>query len=384
MESKNLLKVLVLTGWLFSPLSSVFSHDPGLSRSSVRLQGAGLTIKLVFARQDLEILALIDANYDGTVTVDEFDAAQDDLGMRFASGVDVRHLGEIVFPTVVLAEQVPDDAVNIELSYNTPKGSAVSVHIPLIAQLSRGHRQYMAVHDETGNLHAQHILSVASPPVFLDAQVLLNGGGPSWLSVLRAYLLEGIWHIWIGFDHILFLLTLLLPAVLVYRRSRWQSVDSLRPAVMDTLRIATAFTVAHSITLALAVLEIVSLPPRLVESAIALSVLVTALNNLRPVFPTSRWLLAFGFGLVHGFGFAGVLVNLGLPGDALAISLLGFNLGVEIGQLAIVACVFPVIALLRHTRLYRTWMFGGGSTVAAIIATVWIFERILDYKVLGF
>ena len=170
----------------------------------------------------------------------------------------------------------------------------------------------------------------------------------------------------------------------MYRQSKWRSLDGLRPAINDTLKVITAFTVAHSITLPLAVLNIVALPPRLVESIIALSVLVTAINNLRPVFPASRWQLAFGFGLVHGFGFANVLIDLGLPRDALITSLLGFNLGVEAGQLAIVILVFPIAALLRYTAFYRTWIFSGGSTVAAMIATVWIFERLFDYEVLGF
>ncbi len=170
----------------------------------------------------------------------------------------------------------------------------------------------------------------------------------------------------------------------MYRRPKWRSLDELQPAINDTLKVITAFTIAHSITLTLAVLNIVALPPRLVESIIALSVLVTAINNLHPVFPASRWQLAFGFGLVHGFGFASILIDLGLPHDALINSLLGFNLGVEVGQLAIVILVFPIIALLRHTAFYQTWIFSGGSTVAAIIATVWIYERIFDYEILGF
>jgi hypothetical protein len=120
------------------------------------------------------------------------------------------------------------------------------------------------------------------------------------------------------------------------------------------------------------------------EAAIACSVLITAVNNLRPFFPASRSMLAFVFGLVHGFGFASVLIELGLPGNALLVSLLGFNLGVEAGQLAIIVFAFPTAIFLRRTRLYRTWVFGGGSAMAAVIAAVWMIERLFDFELLGY
>src|SRR5437879_10101532 len=124
---------------------------------------------------------------------------------------------------------------------------------------------------------------------------------------------EGVWHIWLGFDHILFLLSLLLPAVLLRHGGAWQPAESFRAAFWDVAKIVTAFTVAHSITLTLAALDVVSLPSRWVESAIALSVVLAAINNVFPVVSHGRWLAAFGFGLIHGFGFAGALPDLGLP-----------------------------------------------------------------------
>ena len=266
--------------------------------------------------------------------------------------------------------------MTVDLTYQDINAATLQIRLPLIAQLARGHRQYLTIKDAANNQLAQHIVAANSPPILLQPQ----GSGVS--RIFGQYLGEGIWHIWNGFDHILFLLTLLLPAVLVYRKPRWQSRDDLRPALTDVFKVVTAFTVAHSVTLALAVLDIVNLPSRVVESAIACSVLITALNNLRPVFPASRWLLAFAFGLVHGFGFASVLVDLGLPGNALAVSLLSFNLGVEIGQLAIVALVLPAAILMRRTALYQTWVFGGGSAAAAFIAGVWMAERIFDVNLL--
>ena len=203
-------------------------------------------------------------------------------------------------------------------------------------------------------------------------------------DTLRDFVREGIRHIWFGFDHILFLLALLLPSVLV-RRSPGAVVtveSTFRPASMDVVRIVTAFTVAHSITLTLAVLDLVALPSRLVESAIALTVILAAANNLRPVMRERRWLAAFGFGLFHGFGFAGALRDLGLPSGDLAVSLFGFNLGVEIGQLAIVSVFFPVAYVWRGTRWYRCGVVRVGSGAIAVLAGIWLVERGFDLRLL--
>ena len=193
---------------------------------------------------------------------------------------------------------------------------------------------------------------------------------------------EGVWHIWIGFDHILFLLSLLLPAVLVPSVKGWRAVERFAPAFWDVFKIVTAFTVAHSITLSLAALGVVALPTRLVESAIALSVVLAALNNVYPLFQRRRWMVAFGFGLIHGFGFASVLADLGLPSDALLLALVGFNLGVELGQLAIVAAFLPVAYRLRRTTLYQRVILLGGSALICVVAGIWFAERAFNLKLM--
>jgi hypothetical protein len=202
-------------------------------------------------------------------------------------------------------------------------------------------------------------------------------------SQFADYLREGVWHIWIGLDHVLFMLSLLLPAVMLWQGLRWQAVDDFRAAFWDVFRIVTSFTVAHSITLTLAALHVISLPSQWVESAIAASVVLAALNNLKPLVHSRRWLVAFGFGLIHGFGFATVLVELGLPDDALALSLLGFNLGVEVGQLAIVAVFLPLAYALRGSRFYRRTVMVGGSVAVALVAAVWFVERAFDVSLLS-
>jgi hypothetical protein len=201
---------------------------------------------------------------------------------------------------------------------------------------------------------------------------IVRAGERSRAAQFVDYGREGMWHIWIGFDHILFLVSLLLPSVL--------AVPRFRPAFWDVFKVVTAFTIAHSITLALAALSVVTLPSRLVESAIAASVVLAALNNLWPVVQRGRWLVAFTFGLLHGFGFASVLADLGLPQDSLLLALVGFNLGVEAGQLAIVVLFLPLAYALRQTWLYRRLVLLGGSAAIALVAALWLVERAFDVK----
>ncbi len=203
----------------------------------------------------------------------------------------------------------------------------------------------------------------------------------SWWRGFSAVVVLGAEHIQIGHDHILFIITLVLPSVLIFTGAgRWRPSDSFGSSLWRVLKIVTMFTVAHSITLTLGGLEIVELSPKLVEGVIAISIALAALHNLRPIFVNREWLLAFGFGLFHGFGFAGLLSDLGLDrGDRIS-SLLGFNLGVELGQAAIVLMLFPVLFLVRRTFHYERAM-KGASIVMAIVAAGWSIERFFEVDV---
>jgi len=198
---------------------------------------------------------------------------------------------------------------------------------------------------------------------------------PSTWDAFRDYLKSGIWHIWIGYDHILFLLALLLPAVLSVSKGMWTPQPRLRPALLNVFGVVTAFTLAHSVTLTLAALGVLRLPGALVESAIALSVMLAALNNIKPVVERGRWAMAFGFGLIHGFGFASVLGELGLPPNARLLALVAFNLGVEIGQMSIVIVAVPLAFSLRNTTFYRTGVRLFGSAIVALLALGWLLQR---------
>jgi tetratricopeptide (TPR) repeat protein len=199
-------------------------------------------------------------------------------------------------------------------------------------------------------------------------------------SALLQYLGQGVWHILIGADHVLFLLTLLIGAVLRFDAGRHVPVDSFRRAFVGMAKIVTAFTAAHSLTLSAMALGFVALPSRWVETAIAVSIVAAAANNLWPVVTRRTWLLAFAFGLIHGLGFAGVLLDLGLPQGHLLVALLGFNLGVELGQLGIVALCFPIAFWLRRRAGYRRYGLALGSLLVGAIGLVWSLERALDVE----
>jgi hypothetical protein len=236
----------------------------------------------------------------------------------------------------------------------------------------RGLLQYVE-----GGLARSVIFGVDSP------RQTLGAGATGWFDQLGQYIRDGVWHIWLGFDHILFLLSLLLPAVLLRRNGTWLPAADFRIAFMDTVKVVTAFTAAHSITLSLATLGVISPNARWVESGIALSVVLAAVNNVFPLVNHGRWVAAFGFGLIHGLGFASALKDLGLPTGSLALSLFGFNVGVELGQLVIVAAFLPLAFGLRETWAYRRVLMGGGSAAIATIATVWFIERAFTVSLAG-
>ncbi|MGI9665667.1 MAG: HupE/UreJ family protein [Acidimicrobiia bacterium] len=200
-------------------------------------------------------------------------------------------------------------------------------------------------------------------------------GDTSFWSGVTGVIALGVEHIRIGIDHILFIIALVLPAVLVFSRPKgWEPAPSFGSSLWRVLKIVTMFTVAHTITLTLGGLGLIELPPALVETAIAVSIILAALHNIRPVIINREWIIAFGFGLVHGFGFAGLLADLGLTQSRQFVSLLGFNIGIEIGQAIIILLVFPALYLARRTRVYLPAMYVL-SGLLALIAAMWAVER---------
>ena len=224
------------------------------------------------------------------------------------------------------------------------------------------------------NLHSE---SATSSRVLSDSQRAVQwdaASGNAWTTFLE-FIYQGMVHIWIGLDHILFLLSLLLTCVLVRRGHQWLAQANVKRIVINTTWMVTAFTLAHSLTLSATALGFIDFSSRWVEVGIAVSVLLVALNNIFPVVVRLGW-LTFAFGLLHGMGFAGVLGELGLPADQQVLSVLAFNLGVEIGQMAIVLLILPVLILLRKQIWYARYALTGTSIAIVLVAMQWIVERI--------
>jgi hypothetical protein len=341
------------------------AHKPSDSYLSIRAEGNALRGQWDIALRDLEFAIGLDADGDGAITWGELRRKQAEVAAYAFARLKIRDC--TLKPGALLVDEHTDGAYAV-LQFAGACGAALpqrlEIEYSLFADLDPTHRGLLRA--KLGERTVTGVLGPDQPKLSLDAE------GRARLAQFLDYGREGVWHIWIGFDHVLFLLSLLFPAVLLAPR--------FAPAFWDVLKVVTAFTVAHSITLALAALSFIALPSRLVESAIAVSVILAALNNVWPVVQRGRWLVAFGFGLIHGFGFAGVLTELGLPQDTLLLALVGFNLGVELGQLAIVAVFLPLAFLSRDTWAYRRVVAFGGSAVIALIAGGWLVERAFDLK----
>jgi HupE / UreJ protein len=354
------------------------AHKQSDSYLTLTMPSAGTVIEGQWdiALRDLEFAIGLDANHDGAITWGELRQAEARIAAYAFARLSLEAIGhgDRVACPAVLSELLVDGHVDGEyavLRFRADCGLRpveLNVLYRLLFDVDPTHRGLLDVVSD-GRQQAE-VLSRESP------MVALNASTPDRWQQFRAFVTEGIWHILKGYDHILFLLTLLFPAVVRYGAGGWQARESLRDSALDVLKVVTAFTLAHSLTLSLAVLGLVHLPSRPVECAIAVTVLLGALNNLKPLIVERRWTVAFAFGLVHGFGFAAVLADLGLKGTNLALSLVGFNVGVELSQIAIVAAVLPIAFVLRHTPVYRRAFMPAGALAISAVATYWLVARL--------
>jgi HupE / UreJ protein len=370
-------RTLLLGCWLLL-CGPVLAHKASDSYLRLDVQGAQVIGQWDIALRDIDFALGLDADGNGEITWGELRARHDAVAAWAFSALTLERGGTC--PLQVTQHQVDEhtDGAYAVLSFTaTCPASAGDLWVDyrLLFDLDGLHRGLLRL-DLDGLTHS----TVIAPDT---RRQRFSGEHVSRLAQFGHFLVQGVWHIWIGFDHILFLLSLLFPVVLVRVGGAWRGVERLGESVREVMWVVTSFTVAHSITLSLAALGFVSLPSRLVESAIALSVVLAALNNIVPLFNRRRWLVAFGFGLIHGFGFASVLAELGLPQDTLVLSLVGFNLGVEAGQLAIVIAFLPVIFWLRNTAFYRRGILVGGSLLIMLLALVWLAERAFDLKLIS-
>jgi HupE/UreJ protein len=331
-------------------VSPARAHTTTTGLASLTVTGAALTwrVTLVTAELPAEPARLLAAAGDG-----DRDAAER-VGAALRSRLAVRVSGAACHPgrARFQGSRLGDGRVTFELDLRCPAAPGrLAVRDDSFDVLGPHHRTLLRV-EAGGRVHEAALLPEARE-VTLD----LAGGAPTFSG---SFVLLGIEHILTGYDHLLFL------AALVLAGGGW----------LTLLKVVTAFTAAHSVTLALGVLGLVRVPDRLVEAAIALSIAWVAFENLAGGARSKRWLVSFGFGLVHGLGFAGALQELALPPGSLVRALVGFNLGVEAGQLAALAVLLPLLAWMRRLgwerRVVRT-----SSAALVGVGLVWFVGRLL-------
>ena len=360
--------------------AAAHAHKPSDSYLSLAATSGDTSIggEWDIALRDLEHAIGVDADGDGAVTWGELRTRERDLAQYAFAHLTIegrngsrRDSCPIRLDQLLVDEHV--DGAYAVLRFHADcvlSPEQIAVRYSLLFDLDPDHRGLLDLRTDAGQQAL--VLSKDRP----DAALAL-GAAQSWTQ-LRAFVEEGVWHILQGYDHVLFLFTLLLPAVVLYRNGRWSPRTSMRDSLLDVAKVVTAFTLAHSCTLSLAALGWVSLPSRFVESAIAVTVVLGALNNLRPIVTERRWLAAFAFGLIHGFGFASVLADLGLERANLALALFGFNVGVELGQLAIVLTLAPLAYLLRASFFYRRVVMPAGAVLIGVLAAYWFVVRAFE------
>ena len=349
------------------------AHDPGLSAAKLVVEEHSIIADLTFARGDIELLIPLDLNGDDHVSSRELQTLELQLH-HLAQDLVVISSDKVALRGSVLGVNLDSsDAMTFTLEYVRPIGTGFLFSAQVLPEMVLGHRQFVTIMQQ-GQVIQTEILSAAKT----DAEVHLAAIG--WWRQILHYVWEGAWHIWIGYDHILFLIAMLLPAALIFVNGAWRPRDTFRPTFIQVVKIVSAFTVAHSITLSLSVFNLIRLDTVMVESVIAASVIFAAANNLRPFIREHLWVMSFAFGLIHGLGFASVLSNLGLPDGAKGVALLGFNIGVELGQLAIIVAILPLIFLFRDQRIYHLMFLKTGSVAISVIASVWLLERIFGWN----
>jgi hydrogenase/urease accessory protein HupE len=358
----GILVLLILFSLL--PLQEAAAHDPGLSSLTIRPHARDVETTLTLTVRDAMQLVELDDNHDGIVTQAEFARARSQLEAVVAAQLIVAPDGKVARPKFIRSHLDENNNVEVHLDFHTAVVSTLEIQAKLIGSLPNGHRQYLQVQDLAGKTITEELLSAARDCA--TAQITVpnpSGVVRETVTSFADFLGLGVKHILTGYDHLLFLFGLLVVA----------------GSFASSLKIITGFTVAHSFTLALATFGLAQIPSRIVEPLIAASIVYVGVENLlRGDNPKARQLLAFGFGFIHGFGFASALRETGIASrtGGIVLPLLSFNVGVEVGQIMVAAAALPIIWKLRTSPMFIARWAPVCSTVVVLLGSFWFVERV--------
>ena len=366
--AKTLFKLNLAFSLALAAVIPALAHDVGLSSATVQWRTNRLEMLLAFAVRETEEVVALDVNQDGNVSADEFVLGRDKLATAMATNCPVHFDGVLMSPAEIRCQL--DELKNVELflSWPNPQFKKLEMDFLVIRQLTPGHRMFLTLQNPSGETIAERLLSQSSTLVTIQldatttattATASTNAPPPTFAGFLKL----GVEHILTGYDHLLFLF-----ALLVVTRD-----------FKSALKVITCFTIAHSITLGVATFDLLHLSSRIVEPLIAVTIVYVGVENiLARGDPHGRWMLTFAFGLIHGFGFASVLREMGVGAHSggVAMPLFSFNLGVELGQLAVAVIALPIIWQLRKKETFLRRGVPVCSVIVAVLGAFWLVERI--------
>jgi hydrogenase/urease accessory protein HupE len=355
--------ILVILVSLLS-LQDAAAHDPGLSSLTIRQRTNSLEATLTLAVKDAAQVAELDEDHDGTVSQVEFDQGQSQLEATVARQLFIAADGKVANAQSVRSQLDGNNNVKVRLNFQIGAFSSLEIQSKIIASLPLGHRQYLDIQNSTGETLFERLLSATADRATVEMPVAHSSiGAFEAVRSFTNFLCLGVKHILTGYDHLLFLFGLLLMA----------------RGFFSSLGIITSFTIAHSITLAVATLHLVQIPSRIVEPLIAASIVFVGIENLlRGDIPTARRMVAFGFGLIHGFGFASALREAGIASGTggILLPLFSFNLGVELGQIMVAAAALPIIWKLRENPMFIARWAPACSAAVVLLGSFWFVQRV--------
>lgn len=374
-----MLRRLVLSLALIAAAGTAQAHLASDSYLRIEIgEGGAIGGQWDIALRDLDVAVGLDADQDGAITWGELRAKTQEIESYAFGRLTLARAGRDcrLLPTSLMVDYHAGSAYAVlPFSAECPSSGPLTLRYRLLFDLDPSHRGLLTV--AAGERVSSEVLTPERAEVALDA-------GPARLGdqVLQ-FLRFGFDHILLGYDHLLFIAVLLVTAAL--RRPRgdgWLPIDGLGRVLVETIKTLTAFTLAHAIVLTPAVLGAVNLPARLVEPAVAVTIMLAAFDNIHPILPRLRWQVAFLFGLIHGLSFASALGPMRLPPLSLVLALGSFNLGVEGGQIALALLLVPIAFALRHEAAYRRFLTPAASLGAMLLAGAWFLDRVFALNLL--